>query len=429
MKLLYLILPLLLLGIASATTTSFTQNGLPSNAVWNVTIYNYTNNTNFNVNFFGNTVQLSTSNSLIHINTLYFFRAYYSSMTVIGEVVVGGNNQVNFNTIISNGIITVQPYVYCLPQGCVSFLGSVPKNASILQNQVLSTPYSGSLIIYLNPQGYFEYIINSTGNQGGKITSSMWVDLPPDQLVLPPLNLTLLSQINGGTYNASTLRQLGYSPKNSSVKNATIQGTYIGSIFYSQLIDITPIEYDMLIANITPRNFFTWIEQNPTSFYNTTVVYQINTLSAKITGYLQIITSAITSALLTAISPGLGMLSLFGNQGLIATATRTSVCLGCQEASVPVLQSVPLAFSNMQNSTINYPLQVSYAYPSLCSWGSLANGGVCIQKGVDGMTNFNNYVDGGYAPQVAMSQFETQSIPTIFVILILVFLFRTLNGE
>lgn len=398
-----------MLGIVQAQPTSntvFIENGLTSNTFWNVNVYSFqTTSYNHNFNTTGNTI----TTNVIPFGS-YFFTASTSNKLFYGALLVGANNLVNFVTSPVNTSVSTSSFSSCISLGanvCVPFQGNVPVNATGLQNKVIGPPYSANLTIYLNQQGFFEYIIN---NGTSVVQPSLFQNIPPGELILPQLNLTSFNKVYSSSFNSLVTN----TPK--------LNSSYVGAIYYSQLIDIAPIERQMLEANLTPYSFFYWSELNSPFFYNTTLVFQTRNpgiISSAILG-----TSSIT-ALLTglAINPVFGLLSI----PVLSTAKQTVLTTIQGEISVPQASAIPISLSNIPNATRGYQLYVDYAYPNVFCLAQLVNG-ICVQHGVQGMLNFNTYFDNTYAPQVALSQFMTQGIPELFIITFALFIIKKLNG-
>lgn len=416
--LLLTLLSLMLIGIVSAqSNTIFTENGLSANTVWNVNVYSI-QNANFNRNF--NTSSNSITTNIIPSGSIYpyFFVASAPSEPLItGIVNVGSANPIRFSTSSTTNSITTVLYQFCSQFGistatfvaCETEDGAPPNNASSLQSQVIGPPFAANLTIYINQEGYYEYVIN---NGTSTVSPSLYENIQPGELVLPQINLT-------GTSNQKKL--------NSS---------YIGSIFYSQQIDISPIEYDQIQANLTPYNFFYWVEQNSPAFYNTTLVYQISNNS--ILKGVVLVTTSIPTTLIDlggcAIENSFPVLGILTNTlganclktGNAVKAAAESLING--EVSVPVTTSIPIALDGIPSSTRNYNFYVTYAYPNLNCLSEVING-ICTQSGTQGMLAFNNYVDNTYAPQVAESQFMNTSVPILLILTLSLFIIKKMNGD
>lgn len=139
---------------------------------------------------------------------------------------------------------------------------TIPNNINSLNSNAFPSVYSAGLIIYLNPAGYFEYVLsNSTSYKLNTdfYSSNLYENTAPDMYTATPLNATNLIQ-NTSNYN------------------------YEGAIFYTPIIDISPLE-DCILGisgcsnpsggnanGLTPNGLFTFLSQTPIA-YNTTVVY------------------------------------------------------------------------------------------------------------------------------------------------------------
>ena len=139
---------------------------------------------------------------------------------------------------------------------------TIPNNINSLNSNAFPSVYSAGLIIYLNPAGYFEYVLSN--NTSYKLntdfySSNLYENTAPDMYTATPLNATNLIQ-NTSNYN------------------------YEGAIFYTPIIDISPLE-DCILGisgcsnpsggnanGLTPNGLFTFLSQTPIA-YNTTIVY------------------------------------------------------------------------------------------------------------------------------------------------------------
>ena len=421
--------------------------------------------------FSGNTL----ASNAITTNTIplgaYFFIASYNGIYINQTVNVGGNNNFNFNYVPStynNIYVGNYTYFYCLSLNtsqsinyygssiCVSYTGNISPSAQGLQSQVIGAPFSANLTIYINPEGYFEYIINNGTYYNNAFPSGML-----NQTLINGLSNTGTASINGQLYtkaqlqcilngnckanfdqipqslwlntppgtlstpfNFSILGHTVFSSINSSGNSTSViaNGTYKGAILYSDLIDISPIEYQMLDGNLTPNNFVGFIYPNAGSFYNTTLIYLLHPTTAQIaTDWL-----GIAATWLAKYYTGL--------VGYVLTASsKTNVgAINNAESSISVSSSIPIILNGIKNyntSAYQYPLYVSYAYPdALCQLGQL-NLGVCIKSGQTGMFGFNNYIDNTYQYQITTNKFLTDAVPAIFVFAILIIIVKKFNGE
>lgn len=463
-KLLALASMLVLFGTAYASTT-FTESGLSANAVWNVNVWSYSfcGTTCYNHNVNGSLI--GGTNTILTLGGTTppipsFFRATSNTIpgqVFIGSVNVGGNTYINFTQAIKNATVNPAPYSTCFYsiQNCVTYLGSVPNGAGTLQSQVLGKPYTANLTIYVNPSGYFAYALAHNAN--GDIPSSLWLNVPPDQLALAPINLTQLNSL---------------SLINSSAKNTSL--IYGGAIFYSQIMDIAPIEYQQISANLTLFNFLNFVQMNEGSFSNTTLVMVMSNNTANGLGKFACIaeSSVLSNPLAYAINlftnnsfskfesigqstncaraiatagskiptnnwlstlmwaSGTDTLTFGLLNGLLNTNPNIAQAYSTAEVSLSVSQSIPIV-ANKTNPTSNvYPLHVDYAFPAgfQCNIVGQLIGGVCVESGTKGMFDFNNYIDNTYAPQVDMSQFLTQTLPTIMIITLVGYLAKKMNG-
>lgn len=446
-----LIIPIafaLLITLVSASNTIFIRTGIPSNTLWKVYVSQTGQASPYNQNF--NVIISGTSNSL-STNALssgllpqaYLYVAGYSIGGVYtynyGFVNVDSNiyhiNIVNF-TPSSNNLNPIYASCNHNQSTCSPVTGTLGVNTSTLQNHVIGPPYSANLTVYINPAGYYEYIVQNESlgdNPATKISQNLYVNIQPGQLISNQINLTFL----GKQYT------LGAVAKNTSaIKNSTYQG----AILYSGLIDISPIEYAMLGGNLTPQNFANFVYTNDASFYNTTLIYNIglpSTCSANynlgevITSFTCQLEASAGSLLQSDVNTGLSTLSILGHAGILPLglvlngAKLTGLTnLNDAETQAPITQSIPILLNNIPNSTLSYPMYVSYAYPNaLCQLGELNPTGICIQSGQKGMLAFNNYIDDTYAPQIETNQFLTINAVAILGFALVMLIVKKINGE
>jgi hypothetical protein len=408
----------LLVGLSSATSnTIFNEVGLPANTFWNINVYSY-QTTLYNHNF--NSSNTAVSGFIPTSYAPYLFRASGiisgTQVVILGAVSVAGNNLINFNAITTNTSVTSSQYNFCFTSGCVSYLGNPPNSASSLQSEVLGPPYSADLTIYLNPAGYFEYALSNSSVTA--VPPTFYVDIAPGQLVAHQINLTYIQQQATPTLNktvnvTTTCSFLIFCSKNNvTQRHANI--TYVGSVYYSQLIDISPVEFDMVSGNLTPYAFSSWVQNNQGAFYNTTLIYD--------TTNLNIIDKAVLALptvpwYLASVAPVLLLVN-------VVKGTATYLLQG--ELTVPPGQAVSITTGGIKNPS--YPLNVTYAYPNLLCLGQYLNG-ICTQSGIQGMLAFNNYFDNTYAPQVALSQFVNFDLIDIMLITLSIYLIKKLNGS
>jgi hypothetical protein len=327
------------------------------------------------------------------------------------------NNIVNFTS--NNNTINAS-FVSCNSGGfiCVPVVGNLAiSNVSTLQNHVLGAPYSGNLTIYINPAGYYEYIIT---NGTTEVPASLYINTPPGQLD---------NQVN---YSFFGMHYVGNLFNISS--NVITNSTYKGSIFYSQLIDISPLEYDMLGGNLTPSSYTDYIYNNELSFYNTTLVFNLSATSGcslKPTGFFGGIENWLTGAKCALTQFALNI--NFQLINLITGGHNTQVNLNNAESSVSPSVAIPIVLNNIQNASRAYPLYVSYAYPGIClgdtAGQALKDWGTCLYSEQTGMMNFNNYVDGIYAPSIQMSEFLGTDVPLILGFALIMLIIKKINGE
>lgn len=404
------------LGVASATSnTLFTHQGIAGGTQWIVNIFPATNSSSFNVVLAGTTNTLST-NALT--SGSYSYVAGYtldSVYTYIYESVnIGSNNIVNFtpnsNAINSNSVLCNHGQSLCAP-----VTGTLNASTSVLQNHILGPPYSANLTIYINPAGYYEYVVQNSSlgsNPKTQVPQSLYINVLPGQI-----NNVSVSFI-GRSYQVFNL-----SPSNSLVlsKNKTI-----AEIFYSQLIDISPIEYDMLGGNLTPQAFGSFVYANNENFLNSTIVYSASSYTAS----SATATSGFFGALQSVLNIGLSIISLSNPLAKIFGLSLSGLGnIPYAEATTSATQTVPVMLSTIPNSSASFPIYVSYAYPNFLCQVSQLNTGICIQSGQKGMLAFNNYIDDTYAPEILMNQFLTVDASLILGFALIMLIIKKINGE
>lgn len=409
-----------LCGLAFASNTIFIETGLPANTFWNVNVWTYQNST-FNHNF--NTSSSNTISVAIPTGSYYYTistNSAYPTSIISGKVSVGGTMYVNFNAIISANSVSSSTYNYCSPSqislgpgACISYEGAVPNNATQLQSTTPPNGYSANLTIYVNPAGYYEYVL--TNSTTVAIQPQIYQNVLPGDMVLPPINLTNFNKLYYNSFNSLV----------SNTVRAPLNSSYTGAIFYSQQIDISPIEWEAQGLNntqLTPQNFFYFVEQNSPSFANTTLIFHTNNLSIIGQGILatpDYVTEL--SGILTGGPVG------FALGGIIINSLKQTVLKGAYgEVSTSAQVAIPVAFANMQNTKL--PLFVSYAYPNNFCISQYING-ICIEKGSAGMLDFNNYIDTQYAPEILQSQFVSYGVGEIMMMLISIVFIKRLNGD
>lgn len=473
-KTLLLLLPLLLATSAFATSypatnTVFNEAGLLPNTAWMVSVYSIQNTTNAISPFTQNTV---TSNS-ITTNTIpngqWFFIASYNGIYINQTVNVGVNNNFNFNYAPSTNSLNVNnaTYLSCISTNfnqahtyygsafsslCVNMTGSISSSARGLQSQVIGAPFSANLTIYINLLGYFEYIINNGTQQYGvnncqsasnctsnnpnydTIPQSLWVGMSPETFV-QAYNITIFNHT------------IASSPSITNNQQLIFNKTYKGAILYSDLIDISPIEYQMLDGNLTPNNFVSFVQSNDGSFYNTTLVYNTTlslwTYSAQAVGGViatlvnwggqawDKITFNLPEYIYNCITNSCNGHANIYPSGLLISK-QNFAALNNVETSVSVSKSIPIILNGIQNykTTQSYPLYVSYAYPNTaCNSGGITLVGICIQSGQTGMLGFNKYIDDTYEPQVVTNEFLSTTVVAIFGYAMLIYIVKKFNGE
>ena len=407
----------MLMAVAGASSpTVFIENGLTTGTQWQVYVSYAHSPSSFNVVLSGtaNIPSNSLSTNALNASSLsqtYLYVAGYSVGGIYtyltGYVNVGYNQIIYFNP---NANTTNATFHSCSHNQsiCSPLTGSiVTLNVSQLQNHVLGPPYSANLTIYINPAGYYEYVVQNASigsNSKTELPQSLYLNTQPGELT-NQLNLSFF----GKEYELGNL--------NSNTSNALINSKAQAEVFYSGLIDISPIEYDMLGGNLTPQTFTNFVYGNEGSFYNTTLFYNLTT-NAKQSSFLFGFFQWSINTGLSLLSGGLSDISLSGFAGLPYAETSTSIT-----------QAIPAMLATIPNTTLSYPIYVSYAYPNfICQVGQL-NLGICIESGQKGMIDFNNYIDDTYAPSILMSQFLTEDVTLILGFALIIVIVKKINGE
>jgi len=316
-----------------------------------------------------------------------------------------------------------------------------PDNATSLNSQSSISPYSGSLIIYLNPAGYFEFVLSNSSttslyNNYLYNNAELYQNTAPDQYMLNPIPYSL-------QFNSSINGSLNY--------------TYVGSIFYMpSMVDISPI-VNCVLANATgscanpqsstgavatglePAGLFAFLSQSPIQ-YNTTLVFQSNnlTLSEQASNFLTAtlnnlnnnVYSGITSLanIVTGSAPATtsGVLNTLGS---IGCASQPMLCIGVSlfqassqsnynELIVPQQAVIPY-LSTVYNN--NEPLAVYFNYA-----GNFISSNPNNQNAV---YTFDGYYNNYYEPSEEESQFMTNGIILILSYTIILFILMKFNGE
>ncbi len=125
----------------------------------------------------------------------------------------------------------------------------IPFSINNIQNPPPSST-SGTLIIYYNPAGYFEFALSNSSVNNVFSDASLYENTAPDQSAYPLINI---------------------SSSNSY--------TYDGAVFYTyQGANIVPLE--QTISNnglLTTTDFLNFVESNPYLFQDTTLYFDSNT--------------------------------------------------------------------------------------------------------------------------------------------------------
>jgi hypothetical protein len=428
-----------IMGVACANSnTIFARTGIINATAWDLNIYS-TYNTSYDL-FIPSIANTITTNALAitclftangQCSSAYSYLAGFNAGGAQGFLYLdsviwvnaGGNNIVDFTP--SAATINAS-YSLC----GVTFAQHicVPAKGSLINISTLTSPYgsshSGNLTIYINPAGYFEYVFQNQSlgsNPATKLPQSSYLNTLPDQLD-NNLTLTLFGKVAVTLFKGNSINVS--SASNSSVISTSLQG----EIFYSGLIDISPIEsYGSIGGNLTPQTFADFIYANLGSFDNTTMIYNFNLYNNTNSNYsyasneglfLEYGINILSSAAFGILTP-----LFFGGA---APATLSSHGINEVPFSMTTSKAVPIMLQTIPNSTATYPIFVSYVYPNESC--SLING-ICEQSGQQGMYNFDTYVDEVSAPQILMSNFLSTDAIAILAWAFIILIIKKINGE
>lgn len=397
----------LLVGLSGATSnTAFNRYGIATGTYWEVNIFpTYNATVPFETeNLFSTANSISTNvipaYGVLSSLSYSYIAGYNTIMTSPGSflytrgyVNVGSNTVVDFAPTNAS----IYPSFYSCNSGfstCIPVTGNLTANITSLTNKPNSN-YASQLTIYLNPAGYFEYIVNQTS--GLSSNPNLYATIVPGQLVYQTANLSKI---------------------NSSVSSNAIH--YGGSIFYSGLIDISPLEYEAQNSTLTVTQFRGFVYNYMGSFYNTSMFFN------------------------TKVGFWGGIYNWFANlwnnqnyatncQGLKLNCPNvkntTAKLQGAYEISISPEDSIPLAFAGINSTSL---MNLSYAVPSSYCTTNHFYQGLCIESGISGnqgMTDFNTYFDTIYAPQYLMGQFLSIDVAIILGYAFLIVIVKKINGE
>ena len=328
--------------------------------------------------------------------------------TYVITVSTQGNQNYTANSISAD--LYIQPSNVQLSQETASPFTSTninpnqPNSATSLNLQSSVSTFSGALIIYFNPAGYFEFVLSNSSttslyNNYLYNNAKLYQDTAPDQYMSNsiPYSLQFNSSINGSSLNSS------------------INYTYVGSIFYvPSMVDISPI-INCVLANSTansgscanpqsstgavatglePAGLFAFLSQSPIQ-YNTTLVFETSnlTLSEKIYDILTASFNTLENYLFSGIT---------GSNELIVP----------QQSAIPYLSTI---YNN------NEPLAVYFNYA-----GNFISS---IPNNANAVYTFDGYYNNNYEPSVEENQFMSSGIILILGYTIISFILMKFNGE
>lgn len=386
------------------------------------------------------TASLYVDNNLISntTTTANYSQPSPSTGTYIITVNTTGNQNYTANTI-SAYLYLQEPDVQLSQSTSSPFTSTTvnpnqPNSATSLNLQNSVSQYSGALIIYFNPAGYFEFVLsnNSTTSLYNNFLYSnaeLYQNTAPDQYMLRPILQS----------------------------NSNLNYTYIGSIFYvPSTEDISPI-INCVLANSTgncanpqsstgavanglePAGLFAFLSQSPIQ-YNTTLVFEPSnlTLSQQISNlfiatsnnYLSNINSGGISLanMLSGTAPVTtsGVLNTLGS-GLCSS--QPVLCIGVSlfqgasqsgynELILPQQTVIPY-LSTLYNN--NEPLAVYFNYA-----GDFISTSPNNQNAV---YTFDGYYNNYYEPSEEENYFMTDGIISILSFTIILYILMKFNGE
>ncbi|MHB1764758.1 MAG: hypothetical protein ACYCS1_04365 [Gammaproteobacteria bacterium] len=318
--------------------------------------------------------------------------------------------QCDYNTIITepscitNTSINPTPYFSSAFSSCYQNIGNNSFNPNNISTPPNCSIYCANMVIYLNPAGFFEYALDNGTNLFNN-NPSIYENVPPDYSVYSMyndyLNVTSLAMLY---LNPSSVSSITSSPVALGMKNFT----YEGSIFYSGLVNIYPLEQEANQGNLTISEFLMFVQENQVDFYNTTIILQ--------TPFLQVSGAAITSSIITSLE-----------QSVIPLVFLPTTITNPQGASQQVTDILSNNVAYINTTSVTVPLVASY-YPN-------DNGYIKVSYNYEGQflgdnyQTFNQYFDQYYAPQLVTYYFITNTAPLLLLITVLLFIISKLNGE
>ena len=296
--------------------------------------------------------------------------------------------QCSFSTVISQptcittNSITPTPY-----STCYGNTGNSDLNPNNIGSNPTCSIYCANMTIYFNPAGFFEYAIDD-GNNLFLSNPTLYQNTAPDYSVYNLYNDYI---------NATQVAGQNFGMKNF---------TYEGAIFYSGLIDISPVESRANSGNLTIADFLSFVQQNQQSFDNTTVILK--------TPDLQISGTAIEATIINGLQDSIIPFTFF-----IASLTNPAG----QVQQVTNIVSNNVAYINTTQVTV--PL-VASLYPN-------TGGYIQVFYDYEGSyvdeNTFNQNFDQFDSPQLAAYNFITNTAPLLLLITVLLFIVSKVNGE
>jgi len=371
----------------------FYYGPIPFNLVYSIQTYNNQLNASLYINqiLISNT---STNNNYTQGNSL---GDYAIVLNTTGNQNYTNNSLTNYIFINTQFSGTTQTTNYLNYLTGTSIYN--PDDILSLNSNIFPQIYSAGLIIYLNPAGYFEFILsNSTSYKSSSFFSSnLYENTAPDMYMTIPLNVTNFIQ-NTSDY------------------------TYQGAIFYTPVIDISPLEDCILgvvgclnpssstnSTGLTSDGLFTFLSQSPIT-YNTTIVYST----------LPTLTSFLYNSFIDAVN--------------IGAKIGVSVIIPSASSLVPLSYSNPMAnnfeyITPQQNAIALLSSQYNSPNP-LAVYFDLNNGLLSSKpNSQSALYQFNTYYDNQYSSNQALNYFFYNGLGLILGYTIIIYILIKINGE
>ncbi len=280
---------------------------------------------------------------------------------------------------------SINPNIYTLNNN------TIPNNpTSIVNLQNSSSYYSATLIIYSNPLGFFEYALSPHINQKAFLDNpKVYENMKPNQNYYSKL------QLPSNMTNKTTLNSYLNKYK------------YDGIIYFtSQDNSIIGIEnYSVNGTNLYPYQFFNFISVK--SNLNSTLVFKTNNTNINMNNLIK----SIPSLLFGITNPVLGSLGLINNQ------KNNPIFTNKEETNINPQYVTPYVSQLYINTE---PIKIYY---------NIDNRLITNPNSAKAVTEFNRIYDSKYLPAKAENNFFQYTIPSLFLITIILFILQKFNGE